>query len=65
MESPVSSSPSAESYALQISQLKQKIEDDHSNYKRKLQAYQDGQQKQADLIQKLQNKVFLYIFSFF
>lgn len=44
-------------YTQQISLLKQKLEDEHSNYRRKLQAYQDGQQRQAQLIQKLQNKV--------
>lgn len=37
--------------------LRKKLEDEHSNYKRKLQAYQDGQQKQASLVQKLQAKV--------
>ena len=47
----------ADSYVQQITLLKQKLDDDHSNYKRKLQAYQDGQQRQATLIQKLQNKV--------
>lgn len=41
----------------QIALLKQKLDDEHTNYKRKLQAYQEGQQRQAALIQKLQNKV--------
>lgn len=40
-----------------ISMLKQKLDDDHSNYKRKVQAYQESQTRQATLIQKLQNKV--------
>ena len=41
----------------QVLLLKQKLEDEQSDYRRKLQAYQDGQQRQAQLIQKLQNKV--------
>jgi hypothetical protein len=43
----------------QVAYLKNKLEEEHSNYKRKLQAYQDGQQRQAQLIQKLQQKVCL------
>ncbi|XP_047137825.1 rootletin [Hydra vulgaris] len=60
IQSPVSSFLSVENYILQINQLKQKIEDDHSNYKRKLHAYQEGQEKQSELIQKLQSKVQQY-----
>eukprot|EP00794_Sanderia_malayensis_P020656 gene20656-22697_t len=41
--------------------LRQKLEEEHVNYKRKLQAYQDGQQRQAQLIQKLQSKVCMTI----
>lgn len=37
--------------------LRRKLEDEHSSYKRKLQAYQDGQARQAQLVQKLQAKV--------
>lgn len=37
--------------------LRRKIEEEHASYKRKLQAYQDGQQRQAQLVQKLQAKV--------
>lgn len=44
----------------QVSYLKSKLEEEHANYKRKLQAYQDGQQRQAQLIQKLQQKVLQY-----
>ena len=44
----------------QVSMLRQKLEEEHSSYKRKLQAYQDGQQRQAQLIQKLQSKVLCY-----
>ena len=46
-----------DSYMQQVTLLKQKLDDEHANYKRKLQAYQDGQQRQAQLIQKLQGKV--------
>ena len=38
-------------------ELRKKLDEEHSNYKRKLQAYQDGQQRQAQLVQKLQAKV--------
>ena len=38
-------------------EMRQKLEDEHANYKRKLQAYQEGQQRQAQLVQKLQAKV--------
>ena len=38
-------------------ELRQKLEEQHSSYKRKLTAYQDGQQRQAQLVQKLQAKV--------
>ena len=44
----------------QVTYLKGKLEEEHANYKRKLQAYQDGQQRQAQLIQKLQQKVLQY-----
>lgn len=44
----------------QVAYLKTKLEEEHANYKRKLQAYQDGQQRQAQLIQKLQQKVLQY-----
>ena len=37
--------------------LRRKLEDEHQNYKRKLSNYQEGQQKQAQLVQKLQQKV--------
>lgn len=38
-------------------ELRRKLEDEHGSYKRKLQAYQEGQQRQAQLVQKLQSKV--------
>ena len=39
--------------------LRHKLEEEHNSYKRKLQAYQDGQQRQAQLVQKLQAKVII------
>ena len=53
-------SPGDSSLTNQIAYLKNKLEEEHTNYKRKLQAYQDGQQRQAQLIQKLQQKVLQY-----
>uniref|UniRef100_A0A670JIE5 Uncharacterized protein n=1 Tax=Podarcis muralis TaxID=64176 RepID=A0A670JIE5_PODMU len=38
-------------------QMRQQFKEDEKAYKRKLQAYQDGQQRQAQLVQKMQNKV--------
>ncbi len=38
-------------------ELRRKLEEEHENYKRKLFNYQEGQQKQAQLVQKLQQKV--------
>ena len=38
-------------------ELRKRLDEEHQNYKRKLQAYQDGQQRQASLVQKLQAKV--------
>ena len=38
-------------------ELRRKLEEEHAGYKRKLQAYQDGQHRQAQLVQKLQAKV--------
>ena len=40
--------------------LRRKLEEEHQNYKRKLSNYQEGQQKQAQLVQKLQQKVYLH-----
>ena len=58
---PVTGDPSVDSNLVQqVSYLKNKLEEEHTNYKRKLQAYQDGQQRQAQLIQKLQQKVLQY-----
>lgn len=40
-----------------VSDLRRQFEDEERVYRRKLQAYQDGQQRQAQLVQKLQAKV--------
>lgn len=41
----------------QTLELRRQLEEEQASYKRKLQAYQDGQQRQAQLVQKLQAKV--------
>lgn len=38
-------------------ELRKRLDDEHSHYKAKLQSYQDSQQRQAQLVQKLQSKV--------
>lgn len=43
-----------------ILELRRRLDDDHQSYKRKLQYYQESQQKQADLVAKLQQKVLQY-----
>ncbi|CAH8437685.1 unnamed protein product [Schistosoma haematobium] len=43
-----------------INHIKARYEAEIANYKKKLSSYQDGQQKQAQLIQKLQAKVMQY-----
>lgn len=45
------------SLAKQNVELRRRLEEDQACYKRKLQAYQEGQQRQAQLVQKLQAKV--------
>lgn len=37
--------------------MRQQFKEDEKTYRHKLQAYQDGQQRQAQLVQKMQNKV--------
>ena len=49
--------PTTKSLVQQNIELRRKVEEEHGSYKRKLQAYQDGQQRQAQLVQKLQAKV--------
>jgi hypothetical protein len=41
----------------QIIELRRKLEDEQQSYKRKLQHYYDSQQRQGQLVQKLQQKV--------
>lgn len=48
---------SSKSLVQQNIELRRKMEEERSGYKRKLQAYQEGQQRQADLVKKLQAKV--------
>ena len=44
--------------------LRRRLEEENQNYKRKLSHYQEGQQKQAQLVQKLQQKVIIRLFLF-
>ena len=37
--------------------LRRRLDEEHNNYKRKLTAFQEGQQRQAQLVEKLQAKV--------
>uniref|UniRef100_H2ZRN8 Rootletin-like coiled-coil domain-containing protein n=1 Tax=Latimeria chalumnae TaxID=7897 RepID=H2ZRN8_LATCH len=46
--------------AQQILELRRRLEEDRASYKCKLQGYQEGQQRQALLVQKLQAKVAQY-----
>ena len=38
-------------------ELRRRLDEEHSGYRRKLQTYQDEQQRQAQLVQKLHAKV--------
>ncbi len=49
--------PSTRNLVQQNIELRRKLEEEHSSYKRKLQTYQEGQQRQGQLVQKLQSKV--------
>lgn len=40
--------------------LRRRLDEEQAAYKRKLTAYQEGQQRQAQLVQKLQAKVRLF-----
>ena len=40
--------------------LRRRLDEEQAAYKRKLTAYQEGQQRQAQLVQKLQAKVSHY-----
>uniref|UniRef100_UPI00398E94FD uncharacterized protein n=1 Tax=Pristiophorus japonicus TaxID=55135 RepID=UPI00398E94FD len=57
---PSPSTPDPCSLTQQNADLRRRMEDDQSAYKRKLQSYQEGQQRQALLVHKLQGKVVQY-----
>ncbi|TMS18974.1 Rootletin [Larimichthys crocea] len=48
------------SFAQQNVDLRRRLDEEQAAYKRKLTAYQEGQQRQAQLVQKLQAKVLQY-----
>ncbi len=50
-------SPESRSLAQQNVDLRRRLDEEQAAYKRKLTAYQEGQQRQAQLVQKLQAKV--------
>uniref|UniRef100_A0A3Q3G588 Ciliary rootlet coiled-coil, rootletin n=1 Tax=Labrus bergylta TaxID=56723 RepID=A0A3Q3G588_9LABR len=49
-------SPESRSLAQQNVDLRRRLDEEQAAYKRKLTAYQEGQQRQAQLVQKLQAK---------
>lgn len=51
--------PESRSLAQQNVDLRRRLDEEQAAYKRKLTAYQEGQQRQAQLVQKLQAKVYL------
>lgn len=55
-------SPESRSLAQQNVDLRRRLDEEQAAYKRKLTAYQEGQQRQAQLVQKLQAKVFFLIY---
>lgn len=50
-------SSESRSMAQQNVELRRRLDEEQAAYKRKLTAYQEGQQRQAQLVQKLQAKV--------
>ncbi len=63
-------SPESRSVTQQNVDLRRRLDEEQAAYKRKLTAYQEGQQRQAQLVQKLQAKVtntalFFHKFRFF
>lgn len=50
-------SPESRSLAQQNVDLRRRLDEEQAAYKRKLTAYQEGQQRQAQLVQRLQAKV--------
>uniref|UniRef100_A0A8C3NKI9 Rootletin-like coiled-coil domain-containing protein n=1 Tax=Geospiza parvula TaxID=87175 RepID=A0A8C3NKI9_GEOPR len=57
LEARVGVCPGLWSLAQHNIELRRLLEEEQAAYKRKLQAYQEGQQRQAQLVQKLQAKV--------
>uniref|UniRef100_A0A3B4YPM5 Ciliary rootlet coiled-coil, rootletin n=1 Tax=Seriola lalandi dorsalis TaxID=1841481 RepID=A0A3B4YPM5_SERLL len=53
-------SPESRSLAQQNVDLRRRLDEEQASYRRKLTAYQEGQQRQAQLVQKLQAKVLQY-----
>ncbi|TNM88881.1 hypothetical protein fugu_005135 [Takifugu bimaculatus] len=53
-------SPESRSLTQQNVDLRRRLDEEQAAYKRKLTAYQEGQQRQAQLVQKLQAKVLQY-----
>lgn len=58
-------SPESRSLAQQNVDLRRRLDEEQAAYKRKLTAYQEGQQRQAQLVQKLQAKVHQVYSSFY
>lgn len=56
-------SPESRSLAQQNVDLRRRLDEEQAAYKRKLTAYQEGQQRQAQLVQKLQAKVLFFSFT--
>lgn len=50
----------AKTLLVQNADLRKRLEEEHGNYLRRLQAYQDGQRKQSSLVQRLHDKVLQY-----
>lgn len=50
-------SPDSRTLAQQNVDLRRRLDEEQAAYRRKLTAYQEGQQRQAQLVQKLQAKV--------
>lgn len=56
-------SPESVSVAQQNVELRRRLDEEQAAYRRKLTAYQEGQQRQAQLVQRLQAKVPSFIYS--
>lgn len=53
-------SPESRSLPQQNVDLRRRLDEEQAAYRRKLTAYQEGQQRQAQLVQRLQAKVRLF-----